>query len=83
MITVQRVTWLGACAELLVDQKLYVVQWSCKILTALAHCGGPVKMDRLTNQTLHNEWGLGSNCNALMLFLFFAWAPFGVLRKYI
>jgi hypothetical protein len=37
-------------------------------------------MDRLTNQTLLNEWGSGS---ALMLFLFFVFAPSGVLRKYI
>lgn len=31
-----RVTWLCGFAVLLVDQKLYVVQWSCKISTASA-----------------------------------------------
>lgn len=29
-------TWVCGCAVLLVDQKLYVVQWSCEI--SAAHC---------------------------------------------
>lgn len=36
MVTVQRVYMVCGCAVLLVDQKLYVVQWSCEI--SAAHC---------------------------------------------